>query len=251
MGKKNDKKVGKKIFWVKYEAHNDKTESWNDYLSKLDCLVDCPTKADLIVCAGGDGTLLKTVKEYVYYGIPIYGINAGTLGFLMNNVSQDNFYNDVVKKRKYKVKKLGTIEVVIDGNKEGYAFNDVCIGGNMGTWVEFKVENKVLPSHFKGGGVIFSTAQGSTGINKNNNGVVVPISSNQWVVTGDKTDIHLNTVVKPRTTQITTNSRQRVDVWIDGNNKVVKNINEIFLTKGPKVEICFSDFDGFVEKRYH
>lgn len=239
-----------KVFWAKYDAHNEKTESWNNYLSKLDCLVDDPTKADIIVCAGGDGTLLKAVKEYIDYEIPIYGIHAGTIGFLMNHISQESFYEDVIKFGRYKRKKLGTIAVTVDGVNHGYAFNDVCIGGNMGTWAEFDVENKVLPSKFWGGGVIFSTAQGSTGVSKNNKGVVIPIGSDQWVITGDKTDVHLNTVIKPRPTEIQVSSRQRIDVWIDGNNKVVEGVKSVYLGRGKKVGICFSDFEGFVQKRY-
>lgn len=241
-----------KIFWAKYEAHNEKTASWNEFFESEEMapyLVDAPCYADIIVCSGGDGTLLKTVKHYIEYELPIYGINAGTLGFLMNDIKQENFIDEVCEREAYKIKKLSTIGVRTY-DETNYAFNDVCIGGDMSSWIEFNVTNKVLPKKFMGGGVIFSTAQGSTGINKNNGGVIVPISSNQWVVTGDKTDINLNTVLKPRNTYIEMNSRGPVTVWIDGNNKVIKDVDSVDLTKGPRVEICFSDYDGFVEKRY-
>lgn len=242
-----------KIFWAKYDAHNEKTASWNEFFESEameEFLVTDPDYADLIVCSGGDGTLLKTVKHYIDYEIPIYGVNAGTLGFLMNDVTQENFISEVCKRQAYKAKKLSTI-AVRTYDQTNYAFNDVCIGGDMSSWIEFNIDNKVLPKRFMGGGLIFSTAQGSTGINKNNGGVVVPIASNQWVVTGDKTEINLNTVVKPRNTYITVNSRGPVTVWIDGNNKVIRDIQSVELNKGPRVDICFSDFDGFVEKRYN
>ena len=43
-----------------------------------------PTKADLIVAVGGDGFLLQTLHKYMRRGIPIYGMNRGSIGFLMN-----------------------------------------------------------------------------------------------------------------------------------------------------------------------
>lgn len=248
-----------KIFWAKYEAHNEKTASWNAFFESEEMapyLVDAPCYADVIVCSGGDGTLLKTVKHYIDYELPIYGVNAGTLGFLMNEVTQENFIDEVCIKQAYKVQKLNTIAVQVQerhelSTNEYYAFNDVCIGGDMSSWIEFNIESKVLPKNFMGGGLIFSTSQGSTGISKNNGGVIIPIRDNQWVVTGDKTNINLSTVIKPRKTKIEMSTRQSVTVWVDGNNKVIKDVESVILNKGPKVHICFNDFDGFVAKRYN
>lgn len=243
-----------KIFWANYKAHNTKTQEWNTFFTTNEIvkkhLVCRPEEADIIVCSGGDGTLLKTVKDYINYGIPIFGINAGTLGFLMNDISAYKFLVDICERKQYKIKKLSTIEVNLKGQTY-YAFNDVCIGGDMSSWIEFNVSNKVLPKQFKGGGVIFSTAQGSTGINKNNGGVILPVSSTHWSVTGDKTDINLKTVIKPRVTKIEMDTRQSVTVWVDGNNKVVRDVKSVELRKGPRVDICFIDYEGFVEKRYH
>lgn len=247
-----------KIFFKKYDAHNTQTSKWNDFFEMNEDLQRFLTtdvhEADLIICAGGDGTLLKTVKEYIDYDIPIYGINAGTLGFLMNNISQHDFLVNVCERNQFDIKHLTTIrnKVIESNGKESthYAFNETAIGGDMGSWIEFDIDSKVLPRNFKGGGMIVSTPQGSTGISKNNHGVIVPIQSKQWVVTGDKTDIKLNTVIKPRKTSIEVKSRNRTDIWIDGNNGFIKDIKSVVISKGPKVQICFSNFDEFVEKRY-
>ena len=46
-------------------------------------------KADLIVAIGGDGFMLQTLHRYLRRGIPIYGMNRGSVGFLMNDYSED------------------------------------------------------------------------------------------------------------------------------------------------------------------
>ena len=43
-----------------------------------------PRLSDIIVVAGGDGFMLKTLKRYQKYNKPFYGVNRGTFGFLMN-----------------------------------------------------------------------------------------------------------------------------------------------------------------------
>ena len=48
-------------------------------------------KADVIVPIGGDGFLLKTLNDYKDLQKPFYGINYGSVGFLMNNYTKDNF----------------------------------------------------------------------------------------------------------------------------------------------------------------
>jgi len=249
-----------KIFFVKYEAHNKKTQEWNDLFEKNEniqrFLVDTPNEAEMIVCAGGDGTLLKTVKTYIDFDLPIYGINAGTLGFLMNDIEPYNFIVDVCEREFFNTKTLRTIKATVKRNhhlatKSYYAFNEVAIGGTMMDWIDFSVKSKVLPESFKGGGIIISTPQGSTGISVNNQGVVIPIDSKQWVVTGDKTNMHLSTVIKPRFTEVSVESRQSVTCWIDGvNGDVIADIETVQLEKGPKVQICFSDINEFISKRY-
>lgn len=255
-----------KIYFVKYKSHNDNTLSWNNFFIKNEnvqkYLVRDVIEADMIVCAGGDGTLLKTVKAYIGLGIPVYGINAGTVGFLMNNISQYNFIADVLEREVFDTKSLRTIKATIlqknnaknntdNTKKTFYGFNEIAIGGSMMDWIDFSIDSKVLPESFKGGGMIISTPQGSTGINVNNQGVVIPIDSKQWVVTGDKTNIHLSTVIKPRYTKIEVQSRQRVTCWVDGvNGDVINNILSVILEKGPSVLIAFSDINDFIAKRY-
>ena len=53
--------------------------------------------ADIIVAIGGDGFLLKTLHDYKKYKKPIYGINYGSIGFLMNNENNANLEDTINK----------------------------------------------------------------------------------------------------------------------------------------------------------
>ena len=56
-------------------------------LQKLHGVVD-PQSADVVVALGGDGHMLQTMHRYVASGIPVYGMNRGSIGFLMNDFSE-------------------------------------------------------------------------------------------------------------------------------------------------------------------
>ena len=53
-----------------------------------------PENADVIVALGGDGTILKSLHNFLKKQIPIYGMNKGFVGFLMNQYSEKNLQKD-------------------------------------------------------------------------------------------------------------------------------------------------------------
>ena len=56
-----------------------------------------PDKASVIVALGGDGFILETLHRYMNSGIPIYGMNRGTVGFLMNRFDLENLEQRLAK----------------------------------------------------------------------------------------------------------------------------------------------------------
>jgi len=217
---------------------------------------------NVIIAKGGDGTLLKAIKEFGDLGLPFWGINAGTVGFLMN---EDHInYADVakittkefsrIKVEVTYVKSVRDMASIFDKDIEVTetfeAFNDIMIGGDMNSWISFDVTEKdEIFSKFKGGGLIVSTPQGSTGINKNNGGVVLPLSSTLWSITGDKTDRHIEYVIKPRKMTIKAQSRTDITLWVDGSNNIVKGVKSLRVMKGSKVRVMFGNYEDFKIKR--
>ena len=53
--------------------------------------ITTPDQADLIIVIGGDGSMLHALHNYMHLDIPFYGINAGSVGFMMNKFHIENF----------------------------------------------------------------------------------------------------------------------------------------------------------------
>jgi len=217
---------------------------------------------NVVVAKGGDGTLLRAINLYRHFQKPFYGINAGTVGFLMNSPRKEFEIEDstIVEFKSIKVEVTYSKEVrdmaSVNETKEiqvseiFQAFNEVMVGGDMNSWIDFDVTEKdEIFSKFKGGGLIISTPQGSTGINKNNGGVILPLSSNLWSITGDKTNRNIEYVIPPRDMFIKAKSRTPITLWVDGSNHVVQGVSEIKVSEGDPVRLIFTDYDEFKIKR--
>jgi len=217
-------------------------------------------KKEYIHAKGGDGTLLKAIQMFKNKGLPFFGEAAGTENFLMNpagsspkKFSYPQKFNLIKAKITYMnlERDLSSIDDhYVEREKEIQAFNDIMIGGDMNSWINFSIqdENNIF-GDFKGGGIIISTSQGSTGINKNNGGVIMPLSSNNWSITGDKTNRKINYVVEPKKIIIECNSRNEIVLWGDGSNNIIKNIKRVEITKGDEVTLLFNDYKSFQRKR--
>lgn len=146
-------------------------------------------KVDTIFSLGGDGTLLDTVTHVGKKGIPILGINTGTLGFLAT-VSKENI-NSAVEKiftGQYKVDSrillsLHSKEKVF--GKRNFALNDFTIlkkDTSSMIVVHLFINNEFLNSYWADG-LIVSTPTGSTGYNLSCGGPIVLAHSNNFVIT--------------------------------------------------------------------
>jgi len=196
---------------------------------------------------GGDGTLLRAINLFKDKGKKFFGVAGGTKNFLMNPEKriQENAKVKKFKLIKVKVEFYNNTETII-----AEAFNDVMLGGNMNSWINFDVDDKDnILGNFNGGGLIISTPQGSTGISKNNGGVILPLSSHNWVVTGDKTDRPIRYVLEPRKMIIRCSSREPVTLWVDGSNHIFNDVAKITITVGSTVDVVFNDYERFKEKR--
>lgn len=206
-------------------------------------------KNEVIEAIGGDGTLLKAIAKYHKSKKPFFGIAGGTENFLMNAE------NTIIKNHKLKKFRLLKVTVtysednITDINKTFEAFNEIFISEENG-WIEFNCEDKdFILGNFKGSGLIVSTPQGSTGINKNNNGVILPLNSKAWSITGDKTNRKINYVFETNKINIEVKSRGKVNLFIDGTNNKISNISKVTITKGNSVEVIFNNYKEFKRKR--
>ncbi|MBN2407823.1 MAG: NAD(+)/NADH kinase [Elusimicrobia bacterium] len=119
--------------------------------------------ADIALCIGGDGTVLRTAHKAIERGVPVASINVGTLGFLGIHISDLEKYVKTLVEGRYEVHERVMLEAVWGGGRYT-ALNDIVIkNGNTARVInlEFFVEDKKV-YNLKGDGIIISTPTGST-----------------------------------------------------------------------------------------
>ena len=142
-------------------------------------------KAEAIIVGGGDGFMLQTLKKFVKYKKPFFGINCGTFGFLLNQNSETN----LEKRIKYSKKiELNPLEIKInkkDGIKKLLAINELSLfrQSKQTASLQIKLNNKIILKKLIGDGLIVSTPAGSTAYNLSVSGPILSLDSNKIAIT--------------------------------------------------------------------
>ena len=137
-------------------------------------------QADIIVALGGDGLLLNVIETYGVKKIPIYGMNRGTIGFLMNTYSKENLIERINNAVLTKISPLEMEALDINEKKyKGIAINEVSLlrQSRMTAKVIINVNNKKRLNELVCDGVMLATPAGSTAYNLSANGPILPINS--------------------------------------------------------------------------
>ena len=145
-----------------------------------------PKNAEVIIVSGGDGFMLKTMKKFNKFKKPFYGINCGSVGFLMNKY--------IMKKIEYKIKKAKIIQInplqIITrskGNKRNtfLAINELSLlrQSKQTALLKLIVYKKILIKKLIGDGVMISTPAGSTAYNLSVNGPILSLNSKNLAIT--------------------------------------------------------------------
>ncbi|MBK5896494.1 NAD(+)/NADH kinase [Catonella massiliensis] len=143
-------------------------------------ITDLPKDADCVMVLGGDGTIIQAARELAATGVPILGVNLGTVGFLAE-VELAYIYKaiDAVMAGKYKLEKRFMLKgrVIKDGKivYDANALNDIVVArGNLVRAISTTVYidgNQVSSLH--GDGIIVTTPTGSTGYNLSAGGTII------------------------------------------------------------------------------
>lgn len=152
-----------------------------DYLSNE----DLAAFSDIIFVFGGDGTILRIVKECAKHNCSIFAVNLGTLGFL-TEIERSNLENsvDLICKNKSKVENREMLEISFR-NKQFLALNELVISRGSRTKMVFLdiLVNDVLMSRTRSDGIIVSTPTGSTAYSLSAGGPIVTPDVKAFVLT--------------------------------------------------------------------
>ena len=240
----------KKIFIISNETNesNNIKASFEKKLSDAGFETsDVPKTADLIVCIGGDGTLLQLMQTYQFPTVPVAGIHTGHLGFFQD-VTTDGI-DDLIKcfnSGDYTIQPYNIAKAVIqhDGKETVIrALNEFAITSPARHSIRLSLSiNNSFIENFYGDGILVATPAGSTGYNYSLGGCIVDPRLNVFQVTPMAP---MNTVayrsltssiLLPQSDKLIITPDRNSDkstllsVYYDGVNNIFENVESITFT---------------------
>ncbi len=145
-----------------------------------------PRSADVIVALGGDGFMLRALHRYRRLGKPIYGMNRGTVGFLMNAYEPAGLSRRLAEAVPIVLHPLRMVATTVTGKKvEGLAINEVSLlrETRQTAKIAIAVDGKRRLEELVCDGVMVATAAGSTAYNLSAYGPILPLGSSLLALT--------------------------------------------------------------------
>ena len=145
-----------------------------------------PTQADAIVALGGDGFMLQTLHRFINDKIPIYGMNRGSVGFLMNDYKEEQLIERLTAAEISRIHPLSMIATDAAGKAhKSLAINEISLFRQryQAAKLQIAIDGKVRLEELICDGILVSTPAGSTAYNLSAHGPILPIKSSLLAVT--------------------------------------------------------------------
>lgn len=203
--------------------------------SKLDREIN---DADAIICFGGDGTILHMAKAATRHGLPILGVNIGTMGFMAEVENTELSLLTKLANDDYTLDERMMLDVTVHRNRDiifhDIALNDAVITkGAIARIVHLSVKcDNIQAMEFGGDGVIVSTPTGSTAYSISAGGPIVEPEANNIIVTPICAhDVASRGFVasdkRVVTVEMTRNARRNAFLSVDGGRALKMNIGDV------------------------
>lgn len=193
--------------------------------------------ADMVICFGGDGTILHMAKAATRHNLPILGVNIGTMGFMAELESTELDQLSRLSKGDYTLDKRMMLDVsVLQGDK--VLFHDLCLNdavvtkGAIARVVHLSVKcDGVQAMEFGGDGIIVATPTGSTAYSLSAGGPIVePEADNILVTPICAHDVGSRCMVASEkrviTVELTRNARRNAYLSVDGGRALRLNLGD-------------------------
>ena len=148
---------------------------------------DCPVdEAEVIVALGGDGFMLQTLHNTQNIPAPVYGMNRGTIGFLMNEYRESGLLRRLEQAEEAKINPLYMHATCVDGSThKALAINEVSLlrAGPQAAKLRISVDGRLRMQELVCDGALVATPAGSTAYNYSAHGPILPIGSDVLALT--------------------------------------------------------------------
>jgi NAD+ kinase len=145
-------------------------------------------QADMVVALGGDGFMLQTLHAMLERRriVPVFGMNLGTVGFLMNDWRPEGLEERLVRARPFKVSPLVMTATTVDGERHLLpAINEVSLlrETRQTAKLEVRVNDRIVLPELVCDGILVATPAGSTAYNLSAHGPILPLGSRLLALT--------------------------------------------------------------------
>lgn len=204
------------------------------HFSKLDREL---SGADAIVCFGGDGTILHIAKTATRHGIPVLGVNIGTMGFMAELESGELSELARLARDDYSVDQRMMLDVTVFRDRD-IIFHDICLNdvaitkGAVARIVHLSVQcDGVQAMECGGDGLILATPTGSTAYSLSAGGPIVEPEANNILITPICAhDVVSRCMVasdkRVVTVSLTKSARRNAFLSVDGGKAVKLNMGD-------------------------
>lgn len=145
-----------------------------------------PEDAQVIVALGGDGFMLETLHRFITRGIPIFGMNCGTIGFLMNGYDEEALLARIAAAEEVTLHPLAMEAETLAGDKiEALGINEVSLlrESRQAAKLSIRIDGVVRMEELVCDGLMVATPAGSTAYNLSAYGPIIPLGANLLALT--------------------------------------------------------------------
>ena len=214
-------------------------------------------EADIIVALGGDGFMLQTLHKTQDLSAPVYGMNRGTVGFLMNAYEEKGLLERLERSEEEMLNPLRMEAITTNGSiKTALAINEVSLlrAGPPAAKLSISVDGKTRMSELISDGVLLSTPAGSTAYNYSATGPILPIGSDVLALTA------LNAfrprrwrgalIPKKSNVEVIVLEPDKRPIMADADSRSVKNVARVNISSADDIrhQILFDPGHGLEER---
>jgi len=213
--------------------------------------------ADVIVALGGDGFMLQTLHATQNNPAPVYGMNRGTVGFLMNEFSVDDLDERLELAEKEVIHPLAMTAITVDGKvHKALAINEVSLlrAGPQAAKLEIVVDGKRRMEELVCDGALVATPAGSTAYNYSAHGPILPIGADVLALTAMSAfrPRRWRGALLPSAAKVTFNvlDPRKRPVMADADSRSVTNVKSVEIHSEPSIShsILFDPGHGLEER---
>jgi NAD+ kinase len=214
-------------------------------------------EAGLIVALGGDGFMLHTLHATQHLTAPVYGMNRGTVGFLMNEYSPYELMARLADAEEEVINPLSMLAVCEDGTThKALAINEVSLlrAGPQAAKLKISVDGRVRLDELVCDGALGATPAGSTAYNSSAHGPILPIGSDVLTLTAMAAfrPRRWRGALLPKAAHVRFDvlNPQKRPVMADADGRSVKNVVSVEIWSDPSIghKILFDPGHGLEER---